>query len=98
MELSKTNPTLQVDAVAINQNDKIYTLPPPARHPDLMKYMVMELQCQMPVRGEQGFVLSDSSFATRERAAEVALTAGQCVMPLFYHGKELHSEDLWVDL
>jgi hypothetical protein len=61
------------------------------RHNEVIMHM-METGEEMPVRGdEQGFVLSDGSFATRARAAAVAYQAGQ----VDRQKKELTSEDLY---
>lgn len=70
----------------------IVSAPPPARHHNLFAIMP---NGPYPTGEDSGFLLSDGSFATRSRAAEVALDAGQvreCDMDV--PGK-LFSEDLW---
>lgn len=84
---------LTVVAAAILQDDIVYTLPPPARHHNIIRMMVEEKGLPPPIKGEQGFVLSDGRFAMRKSAARVALKAGQCKEPM--SPPWLFSEDLW---
>lgn len=44
-------------------------------------------------RGEQGFVMSDGTFADREEAGRCAIAAGQ--IKGLSHPPRLYSEDLW---
>lgn len=46
---------------------------------------------------DSGFLLSDGTFATRRRAFNIAVMAGQLLerKPGQYDGPELYSEDLW---
>jgi hypothetical protein len=61
------------------------------RHNEVIMHM-HEIGEVMPVLGEeQGFLLSDGTFATRGRAARVAYEAGQ----VDRLKKELSSEDLY---
>lgn len=65
----------------------IVSAPPPARHHNLFAI----LDGKAP--DEQGFLLSDGTFADRERAGEIALAAGQT--QALKWGSQLYSEDLW---
>lgn len=83
---------LKVLQAALLSGDVIYTMARPARHGDIMR--------RVDWRGtpdEQGFLLTDGSFATRERAWEVAQAAGQPILrhPKVQCGPYLFSEDLW---
>jgi len=61
------------------------------RHNEVIIHM-KEMGEKMPVPGnEQGFLLSDGTFASRGEAARVAYKAGQ----IFKQKRELTSEDLY---
>ena len=92
---------LTVVSAALRNADtgEVYSLPPPARHNHLLHGWWSDRRppntqitsyCRPP---EQGFLLSDGSFATRKEAARVAINAGQILElkwpPLLY------TEDLW---
>jgi len=71
---------------------KIWTLPRPARHCDILHYMY-ESSAGETTLDDQGFLLDDGSWVNRKQAAEYALKTGQCselVAP-----PDLYSEDLW---
>lgn len=85
-----------VVAAAIRGKDgKIYSLPAPARHPDIGRHMI-ELGHPKPFPGgkAQGFIMSDGSFASREIAKECAKHHGQ-LLPRASNSRELFSEDVW---
>ena len=86
------NGALHVVQAAMMIGGVLCTLPRPPRHSDLMRW------CPSPARPEdQGFLLSDGTFATRERAWAVAKAAGQAILrrPEVQCGAGLFSEDLW---
>lgn len=87
---------LRVVAAAINRNDsgEIVSLPVPARHYDIINHIV-ETMGDYPVRGTQGFLLSDGRFATRRAALAVAETAGQLIKEPVAPAHGLFSEDVW---
>lgn len=86
---------LTVEYAAIKDHSGIvYFVPRPGRHHDVIKLMVKVYNRPIPITGEQGFVLSDGSFADRVRAREVAEAAGQ-LLPRASKGKRLFSEDVW---
>jgi hypothetical protein len=86
---------LTVERAAIKDHDgKVYTVPRPGRHHDVIKMMVNSYFRPIPITGEQGFVLSDGTFADRVRAREVAEAANQ-LLSRASTGKELFSEDVW---
>ena len=83
-----------VAAAIIAPNGACISLPPPARHHDVIRHMVHDLGIDPPIVGTQGFLLSDGSFAHRRMAWECAAYNGQ-----FLPGKgsftQLYSEDVW---
>ena len=54
------------------------------------KYSHDEIIKKTGKKGEHGFILSDGTFAARERAAKVAKAVGEVKDP----GKKLHSHEL----
>lgn len=87
--------SLRVVAAAILVDGKIHWSRPPARHPDLLK-VIQASGIKEPADGyEQGFLLSDGSYADRSRAWEVAEAAGQLLMRDRQRPGMLFSEDLW---
>jgi hypothetical protein len=75
--------------------DGVHTMAPPARHHDITHKLADE-GYPTPIRGEQGFLLEDWSFADRPAAFESALAAGQITQERAEsHRRALYSEDLW---
>ena len=76
-----------------NGEGMIFTLPRPKRHNDVIEYAYTQTEdCFF----EQGFVLSDGTFADGKRAEEVARASGQKEGPLIHHHLGgLSSDDLW---
>lgn len=69
---------IRVECVAIKIGDVVYSLPRPNRHDALIMLLIEQLgRGWLSGRHEQGFVLSDGSYANRQRAAQVAYAAGQ---------------------
>jgi len=79
--------------VAILQQDRIYSLPKPNRHADVIRMMITEHGMEGPVNGIQGFLTEIGGFMNRKDAAKFAVASGQ-VKNLNVEG-ELFSEDLW---
>lgn len=67
----------------------IVSAPPPARHHNLFA-LTWPLE-----PSEQGFLLSDGTFADREQAAVVAIAKGQTTAEKMTVKGTLFSEDLW---
>jgi len=83
-------------AAAVKTDDGvIHFLPPPHRHHHTVHalYYALHHDNGVPARGEQGFVMSDGTFAGRIEAAQAAIDAGQ-INALAYP-PNLYSEDLW---
>ncbi|UTC28082.1 hypothetical protein GURKE_00500 [Brevundimonas phage vB_BpoS-Gurke] len=87
-----TPETAQGDERAV---DVIVSAPPPARHANLFAIHHLRGSDEYPAGSDQGFLLSDGSFATRERAAEVAIAAGQVRAEKMTVPGKLFSEDVW---
>ena len=69
---------IRVVAVAILTEDGlVHTLPPPARHHDVVHRLVTFFNHPSDRMDEQGFLLSDGSFCSRRPAKIVARTANQ---------------------
>lgn len=93
---------LRVVAAAIRENGIVYTVPRPGRHHTVMMHMRDAHGFTYVSGREQGFVLSDGTYADRERAYEVAKAAGQLIAREggyrkgeVHEGPELYSEDVW---
>lgn len=76
---------------AIKQDGKVWTLPPPARHHDLIK-LIIEETGEM-VTGEQGFVDDHGNFLNQVQAGQEAIGSGQ--LEKLPRPPRLFSEDLW---
>lgn len=81
-----------VAAGILGRDDKVWTLPPPARHHHIIKFMA-ESGEPIPINGEQGFVLNDGRFVMRKAGARVAIAAGQ--IKALKWPPNLYSEDIW---
>jgi hypothetical protein len=91
--------TLRVVRAAIVSGGVLYSLPPPARHFHVMTHM-QHAHGFKYMRGEdQGFVLSDGTFADRKRAHRIAKARGQLIEFQGWvrdtDGRDLFSEDLF---
>ena len=83
-------------AAAVKTEDGvIHFMPPPHRHHHTVHALhYANAGSELIVaRGEQGFVMSDGTFAGRIEAAQAAIEAGQ-IKALAYP-PNLDSEDLW---
>lgn len=78
----------KVVSSAVIKNGTVYALPPPAKHPTILKHFGIDGSHQ------RGFVLSDGKFATREQAFRVAKAAKQ-LKKMDQKREQLHSEDVW---
>lgn len=86
--------TETIAQVAIQYTDgRVFTLPRPARHGDLIKYMIDECGIPRPYSRGQGFLTSKGRFVEREEALIIALNANQCIRQT--HPSMLFSEDLF---
>jgi hypothetical protein len=84
--------------VAIRFQGKVYSLPPPNRHHDVIRLIVEQTGAKTvdSRRDDQGFLIDGEQYARRKPALAHALKHGQC-KPGATGPKlgELYSEDLW---
>lgn len=82
----------EVVAAAVRTDDwVIHFYPRPARHHNILH--ALHKAGARGIRGGQGFVMSDGSFAGRVEAGKCAIESGQIVE--LKHPPNLYSEDLW---
>lgn len=88
----------QIVAAAVKTKDGvIHTLPAPNRHHHIVHAlyeMAGSKSVLIEARGEQGFLLSNGTFADRVFSAGLATRNGQLKKPLIAP-PNLYSEDLW---
>ncbi len=89
--------SLYVLRAAICQQGKVYDLPRPARHRDILHHMVLNegIPEAQATDATKGFLLSDGTFADRVHAAQVALQARQLLGETLLSPPRLFSEDVW---
>ncbi len=91
---------VRVVAAACRYGPLTLSMPPPARHDTIMK-AIHVLGGEAMVRlGDQGFLLSDGTFAQRKPALIIATEAGQLVKNPEAQSSpisppSLYSEDMW---
>ena len=93
---TKVNMKRRAIAAAVKTDDGvIHFMPPPNRHHHTIHalHYVNEASGLIVARGEQGFVMSDGTFADRVTAGKAAIAAGQ--ITALAHPPNLYSEDLW---
>jgi hypothetical protein len=91
---SSLNDLLFVIGVAIMAKGCLMcSLPKPKRHHDVIKAMAAS-GMDVPIIGEQGFILSNGSFADRKYARKVAEQSGQ-LLERASSGPDLFSECVW---
>jgi hypothetical protein len=86
---------LRIVAAAIVKPDGTQVwLPPPARHHDVARKIVLD-DGEYDDGSAQGFRVNDGSFASRETALVIATKAGQIVARCGGDHIRLYSENLW---
>lgn len=91
---------LTVDRAAIRCMGLVFSVPRPGRHGDVIRLMVETFGEEVHdacFTRDQGFVLSDGSFADRMTAWRLAERSGQLLAraPTDGCGGVLYSEDVW---
>lgn len=79
----------RIERAALKHREKVYDLPPPARHHDIYKIAVRD-ESFTYADADEGFLTSSGRFVNRFEAAKIARAAGQAepVGPL-------QTVDLW---
>lgn len=91
--------TRKAVAAAVRTDDGlVHFFPAPCRHHHTVHALHRARNADdeaglIVARGEQGFVMSDGTFANREEAGQCAISAGQITE--LQHPPRLFSEDLW---
>lgn len=86
----------QITHVAIIGVGKIYSLPAPGRHHDIIRYMSSAHGFADLGENTQGFLDENGKFLDRFEAYDLACKTGQINRrPGGYDGPQLFSEDLW---
>ena len=87
---------VKITHVAIQYDGKVYSLPAPNRHNNVIRKIAEENGAGVKGPDIQGFVDSTGRFLNRRDAYKVAFYNGQLNRrPGGYQGSELYSEDLW---
>ena len=85
----------KITHVAILFQDKVYSLPPPNRHHDVIRLIVEETGVNQVHGEEQGFLDESGRFLRRKAALVSALLHDQVKDPDKIRCGMLFSEDLW---
>ena len=72
---------------------KVWTLPRPARHHNIVKLIYDSGSVKSSYLDGQGFILDNNVFVSRIEAAKIALSNGQCIKLIA--PPNLYSEDVW---
>lgn len=82
--------------VAAKAYGKLYQLPKPNRHHDLLDIMFKERGEQEQVAAdEEGFITSTGRYVNREEGLVIAQKANQILPERHNHPSELYSESVW---
>lgn len=94
-EIPESKKGLTVVAAAVRDaSGKVWTLPPPARHCNVI-WLMRDQGIQDGHENEtQGFLLSDGRFCRRKPAKVIARRAGQ-LLERASKSSDLFSEDVW---
>lgn len=79
-----------VAAAILGPDGKVWSLPQPNRHHNIIWQMHGE---GVATDGDQGFITNDNEYVDRIEAGKIALDAGQT--DRLKWGPSLYSEDLW---
>lgn len=85
-----------IGAAIQHADGEVYSLPPPARHHDVIRLMGARFNDRREEGHEQGFITSSGAFVDRKSAWVLAERAGQ-LLPRAPTGPPgtLFSEDVW---
>lgn len=84
-----------VAAAIRDMGGKVYALPAPARHHDIIRHIVENsVVDRVPAKWDQGFIDSDLGFVGRVQARDIAVHVDKQI-DYASHPSQLFSEDLW---
>jgi len=86
-----------IGAAVISTVGNLYAVAPPARHADVIRYMVTQgSKSEEAFDAEQGFITNTGRFVNREEAYVIAKENGQFIRPEIDHVPgALFSENVW---
>jgi hypothetical protein len=86
---------MRIDRAALRTQDgKVYSLPKPARHHNVIHHMhELGISMEEIARADQGFVTECGVWCRRAPAKRIAQKAGQLIRET--HPTALFSEDVW---
>lgn len=85
----------KIECAAIMGFDgKVYSMPRPNRHHNIIAYMARDLGHPTPISGKQGFVTTDGEFVDRRKAKLIAIENNQLI-PGHSQLDILFSECMW---
>lgn len=86
----------QITHVAIQYAGRVWALPAPNRHHDVIRHIAEQTGDGIRGPDVQGFLDSNGRFLRRAQAYTIARWSGQLQRkPGGYQGTDLYSEDLW---
>lgn len=83
----------RIECAAIKKDGKVYVVPRPGRHHDVIHHMIHEVGLPN-AHGEQGFTTNYERFVNRTHGKQIAKKAQQ-LLKRASPNKHLFSEDLW---
>lgn len=86
---------ITIEKVAIKYKGKVYSLPKPNRHHNVIKLIYDETGKPIDGTDIQGFIDSENNFLNRKDALIVAKKTNQILDLNNIRANELFSEDLW---
>lgn len=82
--------------VAVRYGGKVYSLPKPNRHADVIRIIMQETDAvNVPPFEDQGFLDESGRFLSRRQALLVAMLGKQVLDPSKVRHNMLSSDDLW---
>jgi hypothetical protein len=86
----------QITGVAVKYDGKVWSLPKPNRHHNVIRHIATETGTGINGPDVQGFITNNGEFLNRKAAMALAAVNGQLNRrPGGYPEPELYSEDLW---
>lgn len=87
--------SVTIIAAAIRLEGRVWSVPQPGRHHDVIRLIYEETGNRVPGTAIQGFLTSEGEFVNRYQAHRIVELAGQPCKRRVSYGSELYSEDVW---